>query len=204
MPKIVDKAAKRQAILEAAIAVFVEKGYHDTKMADIAVAAGMGKGTIYEYFSTKESLPQAIFTLFFERCDNHLKKIKQSDLSPIDVVIAGIRLTLTDIEEIAAVTPLCFELLGSQALNQSLGLSESFVVWLEQLSQFFAEAILLGQSNGQINPEVNAKAFARMLVSAVDGMGMHYSMFQVDADALKQQFQELEALVRQRLQVLES
>ena len=204
MPKIVDKAAKRRAILEAAIAVFSQKGYHATKMADIAVAAGMGKGTLYEYFPTKESLPKEIFHLFFERSDDHLRKIEQSGLSPIEVVIEGIRLTLTDIDEFVAVTPLCFELLGSKALDQSLGLSESLSVWLDQLSQFFAEAIMLGQSNGQINPDVDAKAFARMLVSAVDGMGMHYSMFQVDADSLNKQFQELEALVRQRLQTLDA
>ena len=204
MPKIVDKAAKRRDILEAAIAVFAQKGYHATKMADIAVAAGMGKGTLYEYFPTKESLPKEIVNLFFEGSDDHLTKIKQSGLSPIEVVIAVIQLTLTELDEIAAVTPLCFEVLGNKELDQSLGLSESFAVWLEKLSQFLVEAILLGQSNGQINPDVNAKAFARMLVSAVDGMGMHYSVFQVDAAFLKEQFQELETMVRQRLQTVDA
>ena len=48
MPKIVDKAAKRQEILEAATAVSLGKGYHGAKMADIAGAASMGKGTLYE------------------------------------------------------------------------------------------------------------------------------------------------------------
>ena len=204
MPKIVDKAAKRRKILEAAIVVFSDQGYHGTKMADIAVAAGMGKGTLYEYFPNKESLPKEIVNLFFEGSDKHLIEIKQSGLSPIDVVIAGIQLTLKDIDEIAEVTPLCFELLGNKKLDQSLGLSESFSLWLEQLSCFFAEAILLGQSNGKINPDVNAKAFARMLVSAVDGMGMHYSMFQVDAEFLKEQFEELENMVRQQLQTVDS
>ncbi|MEM1369405.1 MAG: TetR/AcrR family transcriptional regulator [Cyanobacteria bacterium P01_H01_bin.15] len=204
MPKIVDKAAKRREILKAAIAVFSQKGYHATKMADIAVAARMGKGTLYEYFPTKESLPKEILSLFFEDSDDHLTEIKQSGLSPIEVVIAVIRLTLTEIDEIAIVTPLCFELLGSKELDQSLGLSESFSIWLGHLSQFLAEAILLGQSNGQINADVNAKTFARMLVSAVDGMGMHYCVFQVDAAFLREQFQELETMVRQRLQTVDS
>lgn len=199
MPKIVDKAAKRQEILEAAIAVFVQKGYHAAKMADIAVEAGMGKGTLYEYFPTKDALPKEIFNLFFVGLEDKLTEIKQSNLSPVDIVIAGIRLSLTDIDEFVTVTPLCFELLGSKALNQSLGLSTFFEGWYKQLSQFFADAIVAGQKNGQISPNINAKAFARMLVSAVDGLGMHYCMFQMDAAFLSEQSQELEALVRQRL-----
>ncbi len=200
MPKIVDKAAKRQEILEAAIAVFAEKGYHAAKMADIAVAAGMGKGTLYEYFSTKEALPKEIFNLFFTGLDAQLVELQQSDLPPIDIILAGIQFSFSDVDEFAAVTPLCFELLGSKALNESLGLSEYFENWLKQLSQFFADTLVAGQKKGQINPDVNAEAFARMLASALDGMSLHYCMFQVDEAFFQLQYQELEAMVRQRLQ----
>ncbi|CFX11993.1 Tetracycline transcriptional regulator, TetR-related, C-terminal [Syntrophomonas zehnderi OL-4] len=51
---------KRDMILEAGIKVFSQKGYHHAKMEDIAVAAGIGKGTIYEYFSSKLQLFQEI------------------------------------------------------------------------------------------------------------------------------------------------
>jgi len=47
---------KRGLILDTALKLFVENGYIDTKMIDIANAAGIGKGTIYEYFSSKEAL----------------------------------------------------------------------------------------------------------------------------------------------------
>ncbi|MEL6231096.1 MAG: TetR/AcrR family transcriptional regulator [Cyanobacteria bacterium J06627_3] len=200
MPKIVDKAAKRQEILEAAIAVFLEKGYHGAKMADIAVAAGMGKGTLYEYFPTKEALPKEIFNLFFAGLDQQLAQLQQSGQGPIDIIVAGIQLSLTDMDEFAAVMPLCFELLGSKALNESLGLSEYFEEWLEQLNQFFVATLVAGQESGQITPGLNAKAFARMLVSTVDGMGLHYCMFQMDAAFLQLQCQELEVMIRQRLQ----
>ncbi|MGB7413479.1 MAG: TetR/AcrR family transcriptional regulator [Thermosynechococcaceae cyanobacterium] len=200
MPKIVDRAAKQQAILDAAIAVFSRQGYHAAKMADIAVEAGMGKGTLYEYFPTKEALPKAIFNLFFAGLDTQLLALQRSDLKPIETVIAGIRLNFTDIDEYAAITPLCFELLGSKALNQALGLSEYFEDWLEQLSQFFVYAIVSGQRSGQVNPNVDVRAFARMLVSALDGMGLHYCMFHTDETFFEQQSQELEIMVRQRLQ----
>ena len=200
MPKIVDKAAKRQEILEAAIAVFAEKGYHAAKMADIAVEAGMGKGTLYEYFSTKEALPKEIFNLFFSGLDTQLAQLQQSELDSIDILMAAIQLSFADMDEFAAVTPLCFELLGSKALNESLGLSEYFENWLKQLSQFFADTLVAGQKKGQINPDINAEAFARMLASALDGMGLHYCMFQIDEAFFQLQYQELEAMIRQRLQ----
>ncbi len=52
------KKSKRDLILKAAVHVFSTKGYHNTKMEEIAAAAGVGKGTIYEYFSSKLHLFQ--------------------------------------------------------------------------------------------------------------------------------------------------
>ena len=60
MPATVDKDAKRREIIRAAAAVFTRSGYHVAKMQDIATAAEIGKGTIYEYFSTKEELFLAV------------------------------------------------------------------------------------------------------------------------------------------------
>jgi len=50
MPKKVDRHAKRKDIGSAAIRVFRQLGYHRTRMADIALAACVGKGALYEYF----------------------------------------------------------------------------------------------------------------------------------------------------------
>ena len=57
------KSEKRERILEAAFHLFMTKGLSDTKMIDIAAEAGVGKGTIYEYFSSKDEL----FEILFER-----------------------------------------------------------------------------------------------------------------------------------------
>lgn len=54
------KTGKRNLILEAAVKIFSSKGYHNTRMEEIAVEAGIGKGTIYEYFSSKLQLFQAM------------------------------------------------------------------------------------------------------------------------------------------------
>jgi len=54
MSKIGD--IRKREIIEAAIEVFGEKGFHRSKMGEIAVKTGIGKGTIYEYFSGKKEL----------------------------------------------------------------------------------------------------------------------------------------------------
>ena len=46
MPKIIDKNAKKQEIIQAAMKVFAQRGYANTKMAEIAEATNIGKGTI--------------------------------------------------------------------------------------------------------------------------------------------------------------
>lgn len=51
-----EKNQKRQGILNSARALFKDKGFHNTKMVDIATAAGVGKGTLYEYFKNKQDI----------------------------------------------------------------------------------------------------------------------------------------------------
>ena len=48
--------SKRQLILRAAAEIFSSKGYHSAKIEDIAQQAGVGKGTVYEYFQSKDQL----------------------------------------------------------------------------------------------------------------------------------------------------
>ncbi len=50
------KAEKRKLILDSAYELFLEERYASAKIADIAARAGIGKGTVYEYFSSKEEI----------------------------------------------------------------------------------------------------------------------------------------------------
>lgn len=74
MPAIVDKAAKRAQIVAHAAEVFSQTGYHATKMADIAQAAGIGKGTIYEYFATKEQLFLAVYDAWMSQYESIVRQ----------------------------------------------------------------------------------------------------------------------------------
>ncbi len=48
--------AKRNRIVEAATKYFAERGYHDARVGDIAVALGIAKGSIFQHFGTKDGL----------------------------------------------------------------------------------------------------------------------------------------------------
>lgn len=50
------KEARRSAIIEAALEAFTQQGFTATKLDDVADRAGIGKGTIYLYFDSKENL----------------------------------------------------------------------------------------------------------------------------------------------------
>ena len=54
-------ADKREAILRAATRVFARNGYFNSKVADIASAAGVADGTVYLYFKSKEEILHSIF-----------------------------------------------------------------------------------------------------------------------------------------------
>lgn len=68
-----EKNQKRQDIIQAAMALFMDKGFQNTKMEDIAIDAGVGKGTLYEYFENKQDI-------FDEACIEY-----------VDVIIDNIR-----------------------------------------------------------------------------------------------------------------
>ncbi len=55
-----EKAARRQAILDAARRVFADKGLRAATIDDVAEAAELGKGTIYLYFKSKEEMFAAL------------------------------------------------------------------------------------------------------------------------------------------------
>ena len=61
---------KRQLILDAATHVFAEKGYHGSRISDIAREAGIAYGLVYHYFKNKEEILNSIFgdqwTVFLE------------------------------------------------------------------------------------------------------------------------------------------
>lgn len=56
LTKLDKKNAKKILIADTAFKLFLKNGYISTKIIDIAEAVGIGKGTVYEYFPSKENI----------------------------------------------------------------------------------------------------------------------------------------------------
>jgi AcrR family transcriptional regulator len=56
-----DIGGKRDAILDAALALFAERGFHGTAVPLVAEQARVGAGTVYRYFESKEALVNALY-----------------------------------------------------------------------------------------------------------------------------------------------
>ncbi|MDH4288584.1 MAG: TetR/AcrR family transcriptional regulator, partial [Aquincola sp.] len=54
------KEARPQELLDAALALFVEKGFSATRAEEVAQRAGVSKGTLYLYYPSKEELFKAV------------------------------------------------------------------------------------------------------------------------------------------------
>jgi AcrR family transcriptional regulator len=70
------RADKAQAILAAAQRVFALRGFSQTRIEDIAQEAGVGKGTVYEYFPSKKAVfEQAVEAGMSRYMDNLIREI---------------------------------------------------------------------------------------------------------------------------------
>ena len=179
----VDKEQKRRDILHAAMEVFAEKGVYDFKMIDIANAAGVGKGTLYEYFKSKEELVGGCLDLHAEQYFSVADDWQKEELPPperikslieyaCEIYIAN-RERLTLMFDFWAVT---FHYLRT---------NKEQARWLESARGFqrlLARVIEEGVRGGFFRP-VDANLVASMLFAVLDGLMFQVVMGMIDCSS---------------------
>lgn len=65
---------RRRQIVDAAVELFVKKGFHKTTTREIAKAAGFSIGTLYEYVTSKEDVLYLVCQAIHQEMEGHLKK----------------------------------------------------------------------------------------------------------------------------------
>ncbi len=78
------KNSKREVILQAAWGLIRHYGYNKTTIDDIARRAGVGKGTVYLYFKSKDEIMLSLTDLTNERITTELERIAGKDSPPVD------------------------------------------------------------------------------------------------------------------------
>jgi AcrR family transcriptional regulator len=179
-----DRESKRQALVESAAAVFVEQGFVSTRVADIADRAGVAKGTVYEYFSSKEELFFAVFEWINHRIRQRVDQVLDDDGDPRDQLMTLVR---TSAEIVTEHRELFSMNLDFWAASRGSAFEDRFTTacrsQYQEYRRLAAEVIRRGQLDGTFRPHMDADSIATLVVSALDGLGVQ-CWFDASIDAV--------------------
>ena len=171
MPKIVDKKEKKLEILHAAAKVFAEKGVVKTKMVDIATEAGIGKGTIYEYYRSKEEIFGDTFRLIFDDMENRLATAIGKSDDPIKKINNLIRVTVIEfLEHSGDLSRIMMDFWaeGVRSKNNELLNIVNLELVYSEYKLLIADILHDGIKKGVFR-EIDVQSLAAILVGAMDG-----------------------------------
>lgn len=81
------KDAKRSQLLNIALQLFSEKGFQNTTIQNICEAAGVSVGSVYFYFSNKESIYEAVYQMITEEYENRVENALRGLSDIRDIII---------------------------------------------------------------------------------------------------------------------
>ena len=171
---------KRERILHAAVRVFAKKGFHATRVSEIAAAAGVADGTIYLYFKSKDELLVALFEDRVDRLLGYLESELPLKTSAPEKLRRIIELQLQLLEgerDLAEVITVILR--QSKKLMKEHAVAK-FTAYLDAIARVVAE----GQSAGELRDGVSPHLAARALFGALDGITMTWALGKADRGGL--------------------
>eukprot|EP00752_Nemacystus_decipiens_P019279 g17335.t1 len=173
MPKIVDREEMQNGILDAAIQVFTERGYHAATIADVAKAAGLGKGTLYLYFKNKEAMTEAMVERHFAGMETNFMSAELPN--DLDAFATSLDATMNVPEDHARFIRVFFEVFGPSFASDSF--AATVAAFFDKLGNHYAKALAHLQQQGAIRSDIDTSLLGRSLASTVDGMILHRGLF---------------------------
>ena len=160
MPRPPSDARKR--IVEAALALFAARGYHNTGIADILRESGVNRGTLYYYFPSKKELGFAVI-------DEQVRQMSErgsarhlrTDAHPIDMMLEMIDELpgLAKLETGEALTPSIAARLGAVDPDFRDRLSAAYGAMIDELEVILRRGAAQGQIADSVDPCVLAHLF---------------------------------------------
>lgn len=158
-----DGVSKRDAILQAALELFNDRGFDGTVIPMIAERAGVGTGTIYRYFASKEELVNTLFQEWKGRFNRALSEGYRTEAS----AFAHFQFLWTRMAEFALQNPVAFTFLETHHHAPYLN-ETSYAVMAE--SARFVRAFLEDTAKQQITKPLPADALMAMVLGAFVGL----------------------------------
>ena len=185
-----DITAKKQDVLEAAERVFSKHGYAAARMEDVAAEAGVSKGSVYNYFKSKQEMFMEVFH-FSQINDRELfDKIVNSNISSREKILKIIETVLKRFDAHRNIGKLLMEFWATAGRDEFAGFNEVLNNLYSDYLAVLEELISQGQSSGEMEVMTTPKMSARMLVAFLDGLGMQ-KLIGVGGEWNKQDYAEI-------------
>jgi len=165
---------KREAILRAAVKVFAQRGFFNSKVSDVASEAGIADGTVYLYFKSKDEILHSIFDQAMDRFIEEGKRELAALDKPADRLrkIAELHLArLGSDRDLAIVFQV--ELRGSIKFMQEFS-AAGFADYLDVIR----ETVEDGQRSGAFRNDIKPVIAAKILYGALDEMVTNWILSQ--------------------------
>lgn len=158
-------------MMQAAVRVFAEQGYHAATVRDIVDEAGVAIGTFYFYFPDKETL----FVHLFDETANFLIKAIDQAMSSKSSLPDQIEAAVTAYINVALYEPAVIQLLLVGGVGTVPALAERRIEYREKLMRSWQRALTTALSQKLIEPQ-NVRRTAEGLVGALDEMVLNLLM----------------------------
>ncbi|MDX1957564.1 MAG: TetR/AcrR family transcriptional regulator [Leptospiraceae bacterium] len=169
----------KERLLAATLQILSKKGIHHTRIEDITKEAGLGKGTFYEYFSSKE---EATLEVFNEHCKLELLKIKkifQESKTPKEAFNQFLDLHFDNVEDNKDLVKVFIQLFSRELEDNTRAQSEIYNS-IKLHKRYFSFVSFIGQSKGFINPDIDRNSYIGILFNFIDGFIMNSAFETVD------------------------
>ncbi len=171
---------KRDRILDAAVRVFAKKGFHATRVSEVARAAGVADGTIYLYFKSKDELLVSLFEHRVERLLAFLEKELPRAASATEKLKRIIELQLGLLEGERDLAEVVTVILRQSTKLMKEYAAPKFSAYLDAIARVVAE----GQAAGELRAGVSPILAARAIFGALDAITMTWALGKADRGGL--------------------
>jgi TetR/AcrR family transcriptional regulator, transcriptional repressor for nem operon len=158
----------REKILQAAIGLMWQHGYHKTSPAQVMEASGVGQGSFYHHFPDKRSLGLAVVEQIVQQTNESLNEIFQPGIPPLESVRSWIR-TATHRYRPPCDRGCPLGRLGIEMANEDISFRETISSGFAAIRGRLAGAVREAEAAGQLDAAVDPDAVADILLSGVEG-----------------------------------
>jgi len=163
-PNVTDERTSQ--IINAAEDVFTKKGFDEARMDDIAEQTGLSKGTLYNYFKSKDDLIIAILDRIFQREFRVFESIDLANMSATDAIWSFAETTSKDVKMMMRLLPITYEFMGLAFRNKLV--QKAFKTYFNHYMDILIPIIQHGIDVGEFRP-ADAKEVALAMGAIMEG-----------------------------------